>query len=411
MRNKMSCKQFIVMIAAVVSFAVTDTLVAQAPAGPRRPSSVPSGYVITPSGYFHSSCVLHLAKGEMLVADGRVLQRADGTLEEIPVCKYPRYTARGEMIAPTLRPPSISHSWIEDFSVTTGTSFGEVTATWPVPSAPTSSDGQIVYFFPGLEDVNDIVSIIQPVLGWNADFSGAWGIASWNCCVSGTTQESSPVRVNLGDTIQGTVKSTCSAGTLSCSTWNITTDDVSSGGSTTLSNSPNEGQTFNWAFAGVLEVYNIVQCSDYPPNGEITFNAALYDDEFNQLSNPGWSFTNLASGLTPQCSYGGQGASKQVTLDFFTNPETLAVSVSGGGSVASSPPGIVCPGACSSPFQSGTVVLLTATSSSGYVFEGWSGACSGKALTCQISMTAARNVTATFSVGAWWEAVQYLLVH
>ena len=26
------------------------------------------------------------------------------------------------------------------------------------------------------------------------------------------------------------------------------------------------GQTFNWAFGGVLEVYNVAQCSDYPPS-------------------------------------------------------------------------------------------------------------------------------------------------
>jgi hypothetical protein len=175
------------------------------------------------------------------------------------------------------------------------------------------------------------VSIIQPVLGWNADYSAAWGIASWNCCVNGTTWESSPVSVSSGDTIQGTVGSTCSAGTLTCPTWNITTTDVSSSKSTTLGNSPNEGQTFDWAFAGALEVYNILRCGDYPSNGSITFSdVALYDNNFVLISNPGWSIENYSSGLTPQCSYGGQVAATEVTLNYgvttlTVSPATLSV--------------------------------------------------------------------------------------
>jgi hypothetical protein len=301
-------------------FLASAMAYAQAPAGPNRPALVPEEYVITPFGYFHPSCVVHVGEGEMLLADGRVLQHANGTLTNVPVCEYPHYTARGEEIAAgaKIEPPTISHSWIVSGGTTTSTSYGEISATWTVPSAPTSGNGQTIYFFPGLEDYQHVVSIIQPVLGWNADFSGSWGIASWNCCPSGTADESSPVRVNQGDPIVGTVKSTCGAGTLSCSKWNITTQDQYLGKSTTLSNTPSEGQTFNWAFAGALEVYNVAQCSNYPPNGSLAFNVTLYDNSFRVISNPGWSITNWASGLTPQCNYGGQVAPAQVTLDFGT---------------------------------------------------------------------------------------------
>jgi hypothetical protein len=169
------------------------------------------------------------------------------------------------------------------------------------------------------------VSIIQPVLGWNSDFNAAWGIASWNCCDQGTTWESTPVSVSSGDTIQGTTESACKAGTLTCHTWNITTADVTSGKSTILSNSPYEGQTFNWAFAGALEVYNIDQCSDYPPNSSLTFSdVKLYDYNFVLISNPGWTIENDYSGLTPQCNYGGQAAATAVTLDYGgPSPQTI----------------------------------------------------------------------------------------
>jgi len=287
---------------------------AQVPAGPNRPAGVPDGYVITPFGYFHPSCVRQLTEGETLLADG-VIQHADGTLDNVPACSYPRYTASGEIV--TVGELPTINGWVETANTTTATSYGALTATWMVPPGPTSNDGQTLYFFPGLEDINDVVSIIQPVLGWNADFGGAWSIASWNCCPNGITVESSPVHVNPGHEIKGTIRDTCSAGTLSCSKWEVTSEDVSTGHSTKLSNTPSEGQTFNWAFAGVMEVYNVVQCSDYPPNGSLIFSdIALYDYTFDRISNPGWSQPTSSSGLSPQCGYGGSVAANQVKLDY-----------------------------------------------------------------------------------------------
>jgi len=304
---------------AVVFFGAL--LHAQVPAGPNRPSEVPDNYVITPNGYFHPSCVRELKKGETLLADRHAIQHVDGSIEIVPACQYPHYTAHGEIITGA-EPPTVS-GWVEYASTTTSASFGELAANWVVPPAPASNDSQIVYFFPGMEDTNDIISILQPVLqyGANGSFGGNyWVIASWNCCVSGTTYHSSPINVNPGDLLLGTIRSTCSPGVLSCATWNITTEDETLGKSTTLNNSSADGQTFNWAFAGALEVYYVVQCSDYPPNGAINYyGLALYDYNFNQISSPGWSITNLSSGFTPQCNYGGQvDTSTQVTLDYGT---------------------------------------------------------------------------------------------
>ena len=302
-----------------LAFLASTMAYAQAPAGPNRPGDVPDGYVITPFGYFHPSCVLQLRKGESLLANGLV-QHADGTFGNVAPCDYPRYTASGEIViagAGGVKPPAISHSWIESADATTTTSYGALIATWTVPPAPATNNGQTVYFFPGMEDIDDVVSIIQPVLGWSADFSGAWSIASWNCCPSGITVESSPLHVSSGNEIKGAIKDTCSAGTISCSTWTITSEDVTTGHSTSLSNTPSEGQTFNWAFAGALEVYNVAQCSDYPSNGSLTFSdVTLYDYNFHRISNPGWAMTIWATGLTPQCGYGGPVAADQVTLDY-----------------------------------------------------------------------------------------------
>jgi uncharacterized repeat protein (TIGR03803 family) len=257
-------------------------------------------------------------KGETLLEGGRVLQHADGTTESVPACAYPRYTARGEIVGAG---PLTINGYVERAEAQTSTSYGGLTATWTVPPAPTTtSDGQTVYFFPGLDDIDDIVTILQPVLAWNDPrLQGVWSIASWNCCVppNSNNWHSPLVSVSPGDEIKGIIWDTCGAGTAPCLTWKVITEDVSTGQNTTLPNTPSEGQTFNWAFAGALEVYNLGQCSDYPPNGALTFSdVALYDYSFDRISNPGWSITNDASGLTPQCGYGGQAAATQATLDY-----------------------------------------------------------------------------------------------
>ncbi len=74
----------------------------------------------------------------------------------------------------------------------------------------------------------------------------------------------------------------------------------------------------------------------------------------------------------------------------------LTVSKSGTGTVTSSPAGINCGIDCTESFASGTVATLTATPGTGYTFSGWSGDCAGTG-TCTVTMSAARNVIATFT--------------
>ena len=105
--------------------------------------------------------------------------------------------------------------------------------------------------------------------------------------------------------------------------------------------------------------------------------------------------------LISACGGGGttsaasSNASSSLPLP-LPNSFTLSVSQIGSGTVTSAPSGINCGTSCSASYASGTSVSLTATAASGYTFSGWSGACAGTS-TCNVSMTAARSVTATFS--------------
>jgi hypothetical protein len=315
-----ACKRLINSIAITTLVAGLTAAQALTPAGAKRPASVPADFVITPFGYFHPSCVAHLAKGDEVRRDENSVRHADGTFDSIHACAFPHFKADGEKITgderATKKQPTIGHAWVEYASTTTSSSFGYMYAYWNVPPAPSANNGQTVFLFPGMEDYSDVVTIIQPVLGWNSDFASAWGIASWNCCASGTVFEATPTRVNSGDTILGYMFDTCAVGTLSCSSWDIVTDDVTSGHYSELLNTSSQGQTFNWAFAGALEVYNIAACGNYPSNGSISYyNLGLYNDSFVQIASPAWSVTNSSGGLTPQCNYGGSKP-EQVILTY-----------------------------------------------------------------------------------------------
>jgi hypothetical protein len=75
---------------------------------------------------------------------------------------------------------------------------------------------------------------------------------------------------------------------------------------------------------------------------------------------------------------------------------TLAKAGSGSGTVASKPVGIECGSTCSAQFEAPTKVVLKSVAAKGSLFKGWSGeGCSGTAA-CRVTMTEARNVTATF---------------
>jgi Divergent InlB B-repeat domain len=85
------------------------------------------------------------------------------------------------------------------------------------------------------------------------------------------------------------------------------------------------------------------------------------------------------------------------------NPQTLTVDISGTGSgaVISNPSGIDCGLTCSAAFSYNTSVTLTAEASPGSTFAGWSDTgCPGTG-TCVVTMTAARSVSATFTINTY----------
>lgn len=265
-----------------------------------------------------------------LVKDDSV-QHADGTFENAQQCAYSHYTSDGEEVTADARDPKISHSWIEavwTYPVNPKGSFGGMTTEWKVPPAPTTNHGQTIYFFPGFQACGtgcdgNTKTILQPVLGWNAYYKDQWGIASWNCCVAGTVYVSTPRPTEAGHTIGGLIVDTCKAGTVECSSWNIITEDLTTGAGTELAKTSNFKQTFNQAFTNVLEVYSVVDCGDYPSNGKLLAeDIKLYNDDFQSIPltdykviEP-WLLTIFK--VSPECGYGASEADnfKDITIRY-----------------------------------------------------------------------------------------------
>ena len=72
-------------------------------------------------------------------------------------------------------------------------------------------------------------------------------------------------------------------------------------------------------------------------------------------------------------------------------------SGTGTGTVSSSPAGIDCGADCSETYNDGTLVMLTATATSGDTFVSWSGACSGSVSPLGVTMDADKSCDAEFS--------------
>jgi len=148
-------------------------------------------------------------------------------------------------------------------------------------------------------------------------------------------------------------------------------------------------------------------------NGVITSNPAGIDCGATCSANYA-SGTAVTLNAAPAAGYlfgGWQGAcsgtgacvvnmtaAKSVTASFTAAPAqnfTLNVVNGGNGTVTSTPAGISCGSNCFADFASGIAVTLNAAPATGYLFEGWQGACSGTGA-CVVNMDTPKAVTATF---------------
>ena len=74
----------------------------------------------------------------------------------------------------------------------------------------------------------------------------------------------------------------------------------------------------------------------------------------------------------------------------------LALTIAGPGSVTANVPGLLCSASCTTTWNSGQPLALTAAPSAGARLVRWGGSCSGAAA-CTLAVAAGASVTATFA--------------
>jgi Divergent InlB B-repeat domain len=123
---------------------------------------------------------------------------------------------------------------------------------------------------------------------------------------------------------------------------------------------------------------------------------------FTPIANPDFVFT----GWSGDCTGTGpcvltMNTPKSVTTTFAYVPPTyysLTITKAGTGTgTVTSSDGVSCGATCTATYVSGTIRTLTPTASTGSVFTGWSGACSGTG-TCAVTIDLAKSVTANFDL-------------
>lgn len=309
--------------ASVVKFAYLVLLISAAASAQRLPPGVPSDFVFTPNGYFHPSCIVRVSHDDVLNEDGSV-RAPDSNLRGPVHCAYPHYDGAGRPLsperAPAIEPSASNPNWKADAEISSP-SVDNISAQWTVPSNMTSTI-DVVYFFPGLEDdvaPSGSITILQPVLGWNASGGpSGWSITSWNCCISGTQFESTAIAVSPGDTIVGSVAgSNCNTTTNVCSNWQVTTTDYhgSAIASTTLNTAAS--YNFNNTWGGVLESYFVSNCGDYPSTGSLTFGSISVHQLGGGYFTPSWA--NTIESRTPACVTCMSSAGNSVQIGWATN--------------------------------------------------------------------------------------------
>ena len=145
------------------------------------------------------------------------------------------------------------------------------------------------------------------------------GIASW-WGVGGTFIHSSLITVNQADQIYGYMHYVGDTQNGCC--WEyVQASDTTTGVSSYLSFQDATYTFYYWSFGGALEVYNMLDCNDYPLGvsgsnlGYTSFTSiTLYGN--NKLS-PSWS-TYVNSQITPQCGFGVTSSTSIINL--FYNP-------------------------------------------------------------------------------------------
>jgi hypothetical protein len=209
------------------------------------------------------------------------------------------------------------NGWVEDdqWNAPLGSSdnIDYLVGNWTVPSYPSEDGGAVIYLSNGIEPSSHkwfLEAALQ--YGYNGVFGGNYySITTW-LLSSSAAYYSSPDYVYPGDSLSGYIQMTGMSGKTAY--WDVLIVDNSSGayseGSYWVS-----GQHWTWAYAGILQAYNLYACAEFPANGRDVFSDSVVAHGFPNYYElkPNWKGAIPGYG-GPSCHFAVVAASG--TLDF-----------------------------------------------------------------------------------------------
>jgi len=212
-----------------------------------------SNLVLTPGGFRHPSLVHRVEAGHAVhFSEGktRLKNLATSAMIDVPEHKI----QPGDV-------PGFGSGWIVDafWLNNTGNPVTSFKTTWRVPPAPSTSSGQTIFLFNGIDPVVPTQAILQPVLQWGPSQAGGgpfWSVASWYVMGNGQAFFTPPVAVNSGDVLVGVMTLTGQANGL------FSYQSEFQGIPETALPVQNVAE-LAWCNE-TLEAYHITACSDYP---------------------------------------------------------------------------------------------------------------------------------------------------
>lgn len=238
----------------------------------------PIAYVPTPAGLVASICVHGIGNDATILKNGAV-RFANGTMVSYPPCN-------SEPLFPCSNYCWVTWAWYEKSS-----GISNFDGNWPVPGAPTSNDGQVIFLWIGTECCNagasgsSSANILQPVLQWGRAADGGgnyYVIASWYIDQNGNAYYSSPVAVSGGAGLSGGIDWVFNPN-LNEYGWQASLSAGSQHSNLYVGALNGQYNTMTDAYVN-LEAYYVTKCSDYPSGGATTFSS-LYMGTIT----PNWS--------------------------------------------------------------------------------------------------------------------------
>eukprot|EP00128_Syssomonas_multiformis_P005494 Colp12_sorted_trinity150504_noHs@33154 len=255
----------------------------------------PEGYVLTPSGYIHKSCVHDLGEVRVeehkLKAQHNIVHLANGDQIEHDPCPYAMIPFKKDELFKT-KVDAISYysGWISYTGYQHTAEYGGMTSQWTVPAAPKSPVPLLttLFFFNGMEEqLHNTSVIIQPVLQYGHSGCGGgskWTFASYIVSGAGRAYCGKMYGAQTGDVIQGDMNR-------QGRTWTVVTKNLRTNQVSTVSSSSLKPLLFS---CNVMEVIRAYSCGAYPADNGLAFkNVHVYDEEMKEIDMRGkWILYN-----------------------------------------------------------------------------------------------------------------------